>query len=152
MGKSRQNMTAAEALFIGVIEPDQRKKVTRSRGIRFRTSVVPPCGARLSKLGLQKSLRGASSAAEAAICGWGSYFEKSEFPSSHHREEGWRRHQENGAKPPYGRRRGGVPCPIDRNTTPSSRKADAAQYFLERSATPPRGDARRGIIHFENSP
>src|SRR5262245_1584768 len=23
----------------------------------------------------------------------GSHFEKSEFPSSHHREEGWRRHQ-----------------------------------------------------------
>src|SRR5215831_1191029 len=52
----------------------------------------------------------------------------------------------------YERRRGGVPCPIDRNTTPSSRKADAAQYFLDRSATPPRGDARRGIRHFENSP
>src|SRR5262245_62481935 len=82
----------------------------------------------------------------------GSHFEKSEFPSSHHREEGWRRHQEKGAKPPYGRRRGGVPCPSDRNTTPSSRKADAAQYFLDRSATPPRGDARRGIRHFENSP
>src|SRR5262245_59078310 len=81
-----------------------------------------------------------------------SHFEKSEFPSSHHREEGRRRHQGNGAKPPYGRRRGGVPCPIDRNTTPSSRKADAAQYFLDRSATPPRGDARRGIRHFENSP
>src|SRR5262245_18261294 len=82
----------------------------------------------------------------------GSHFEKSEFPSSHRREEGWRRHQEKGAKPPYGHRRGGVPCPIDRNTTPSSRKADAAQYLLDRSATPPRGDARRGIRHFENSP
>jgi len=50
--------------------------------------------------------------------------------------KGWRRHQRKGAKPPYGRRRGGVPCPSDRNTTPSSRKADAAQYFLDRSATP----------------
>jgi len=30
MGKSRQNTTAAVAPFIGVIEPDQRKKVTRS--------------------------------------------------------------------------------------------------------------------------
>src|SRR5262245_11345215 len=68
------------------------------------------------------------------MCGWRSHIEKTEFPSSHHREEGWRRHQGNGAKPPYGRRRGGVPCPIDRNTTP------------------PRGDARRGIRHFENSP
>src|SRR5262249_57489428 len=83
---------------------------------------------------------------------WGSHLEKSEFPSSHHREEGWRRHQENEAKPPYRSRRRGVPCPIDRNTTPSSRKADAARYFLDRSATPPRGDARRGIPHFKNNP
>src|SRR5262245_39250260 len=67
----------------------------------------PPHEAHLSKLGLRKSLRGASSAAETAICGWGSHFEKSEFPSSHRREEGWRRHQEKSAKPPYGRRRGG---------------------------------------------
>src|SRR5262245_20676964 len=81
----------------------------------------------------------------------GLIFEKSEFPSSHRREEGWR-HQEKGAKPPYGRRRGGVPCPSYRNTTPSSRKADATRYSLDRSATPPRGDARRGIRHFENSP
>src|SRR5262245_29728042 len=65
----------------------------------------------------------------------GLILKRANFPSSHHREEGWRRHQENGAKPPYGRRRGGVPCPIDRNTTPSSRKPDAAQYFLDRSAT-----------------
>src|SRR5262249_26320900 len=74
------------------------------------------------------------------------------FPSSHHREEGWRRHQENGAKPSYRRRRGGVPCPFDRNTTLSSQKADAAQYFLDRSATPPRGDARRGIRFFKMTP
>src|SRR5262245_36756286 len=114
--------------------------------------VSPSFEAHLSKLGFQKSLRGTSSAAETAICGLGSHIEKSEFPSSHHREEGWRRHQENGAKPPYGRRRGGVPCPIGRNTTPSSRKADAAQYFLDRSATPPRRDPRRGFRHFEIRP
>jgi len=82
----------------------------------------------------------------------GCHFQKSEFPSSHHREEGWRRHQENGAKPPYRRRRGGVPCPVDRNTTPSLRKADAARYFLDRSATPPRSDARRGIRLPEMAP
>src|SRR5215470_17109055 len=29
-------------------------------------------------------------------------------------------------------------------------KSDAAQYFLDRSATPPRGDARRGIRLVEN--
>src|SRR5262245_24529161 len=110
------------------------------RGGGFAILKFSPCRshhpneAHLHKLGLRKSLRCASSAAETAICGGGVvYFEKSEFPSSHHREEGRRRHQEKGAKPPYGRRRGGVPCPIDRNTTPSSRKADAAQYFLDRS-------------------
>src|SRR5215470_10016727 len=80
------------------------------------------------------------------------HFEKSEFPSSHHREEGWRRHQENGAKPPYRRRRGGVPCPFDRNTTLSSQKAGAAQYFLDRSATPPRGDARREFALLKMAP
>src|SRR5262245_58702922 len=109
------------------------------RGGEFAILKIVP-----SKLGLQKSLRRPSSAAETAICGWGSHIEKSEFPSSHHREEGRRRHQEKGVEPPYGRRRGGVPCPIDRNTTPSSQKADAAQYFLDRSATPPR-NARRHL-------
>src|SRR4029079_16307941 len=43
------------------------------------------------------------------------------------------------------RRRGGVHCRFDRKTTPSSREADASRYFLDRSATPPCGDARRGI-------
>src|SRR5262249_18614600 len=32
-----------------------------------------------------------------------------------------------------------------RDTTPASRTADASRYFLDRSATPPRPDARRGI-------
>src|SRR5262249_56686866 len=35
-------------------------------------------------------------------------------------------------------------------TPPCPRKKDAAQYFLDRSATPPRGDARRGIRLVEN--
>src|SRR5262245_59577613 len=49
-----------------------------------------------------------------------------------------------------GGRQGGVPCPIDRNTTPSSRKPTLRAYFLDRSATPPRGNARRGIRLVEN--
>src|SRR5215510_9143721 len=106
----------------------------------------------MSKLALQKSLRGASIAAETAICSWGVSFRKERIPLLASPRGGVAASPENGAKPPYGRRRGGVPCPIDRNTTPSSRKAGAAQYFLDRSATPPRGDARRGIRHFENSP
>src|SRR2546425_68028 len=32
-----------------------------------------------------------------------------------------------------------------RKTTPSSRSTDASRYFLDRSATPPCGDARRGV-------
>ena len=73
------------------------------------------------------------------------------FPSSHHREEGRLRRQElrrqeNVAKPPYGRSRGGVPPVADRNTTPAALKADAAQYCFTRSATPPRGDAEEGTI------
>jgi hypothetical protein len=33
----------------------------------------------------------------------------------------------------------------DRKTTPASRSADAPRHFLDRSATPPCGDARRGV-------
>src|SRR5207249_5227966 len=34
---------------------------------------------------------------------------------------------------------------FNRKTTPASRLAEASQHFLNRSATPPCGDARRGI-------
>src|SRR5205823_2064088 len=34
---------------------------------------------------------------------------------------------------------------FDRKTTPASRSAEASRYFVTRSATPPCGDARRGI-------
>src|SRR5262249_5752705 len=47
--------------------------------------------------------------------------------------KGWPRHQENGAKPPYRRRRGGVPCPRRSEHHPVLAKADAARYFLDRS-------------------
>ena len=33
-----------------------------------------------------------------------------------------------------------------RKTTPASRSVDASRYFLNRSATPPCGDARRGLF------
>jgi len=64
------------------------------------------------------------------------------FPSSHHREEGWRRHQENGAQPPYRRRRGGVPCPFERDTTPAERKGMLPDIFL--IARPPLLAVMRG--------
>src|SRR5881397_3791016 len=36
-------------------------------------------------------------------------------------------------------------CVLNRKTTPASRSADASRHFINRSATPPCGDARRGI-------
>jgi hypothetical protein len=70
---------------------------------------------------------------------------RAKFPSLHHRKEGWLRHQENFAKPPKRRSRGGFPFVRNRKTTPSALSVDASQYYLTRAATPPCGDARRGI-------
>ena len=42
------------------------------------------------------------------------------------------------------RRRGGFPLFFQRKTTPASQSADASRCFLNRSAAPPCGDARRG--------
>src|SRR5712691_662517 len=67
------------------------------------------------------------------------------FPSLHHRKEGWLRHQENFAQPPKRTQPGRFSFSIQRKTTPFSRSADASQHFFNRSATPPCGDARRGI-------
>src|SRR5438552_18525383 len=79
------------------------------------------------------------------------------FPSLHHRKEGCLRHQENLAKPPKLTQTGWFSFCSHRKTTPSSieaarwracaprRSADASQYFLDRSSTPPRGDARRVV-------
>src|SRR5204863_4698204 len=36
-------------------------------------------------------------------------------------------------------------CVLHRKTTPASRSADASRHSINRSATPPCGDARRGI-------
>src|SRR5258705_11564584 len=38
---------------------------------------------------------------------------------------------------------------IHRKTTPASRSAEASRYLLDRSATPPCGDARRGMACLE---
>src|SRR5262249_51273553 len=66
------------------------------------------------------------------------------FPSLHHRKEGWLRHQELSRSHQSRRRRGGFPA-VGRKTTPSSLSKDASQHFIDRSATPPCGAARRGI-------
>src|SRR6185295_14966740 len=67
------------------------------------------------------------------------------LPSLHHRKEGWLRHQENVAKPPQRTQPGWFSFCIHRKTTPASRSAEASRYLLDRSATPPCGDARRGV-------
>jgi len=51
----------------------------------------------------------------------GRVFKEGEFPSSHHREEGWTSDQENIAQHPLlSRGRGGVPIERTRYTTPAA--------------------------------
>src|SRR5439155_12913461 len=71
------------------------------------------------------------------------------FPSLHDRKEGWLRHQENFAQPPKLTQPGWFSFCSYRKTTPASRSAEASQSFFDRSATPPCGDARRGIALFQ---
>src|SRR5882724_9964524 len=71
------------------------------------------------------------------------------FPSLHDRKEGWLRHQENFAQPPKLTQPGWFSICFHRKTTPASRSAEASQSFFDRSATPPCGDARRGIALFQ---
>src|SRR5438876_11725578 len=40
---------------------------------------------------------------------------------------------------------------LNRKTTPSSRSAEASRHLIDRSATPPCGGARRGILVDSNS-
>src|SRR6266513_1764300 len=70
------------------------------------------------------------------------------FPSLHHRKEGWLHHQENVAKPPKPMQTGWFSFGLSRKTTPSSRSEEASRYLFDRSATPPCGDARRGMATF----
>src|SRR6266446_10767946 len=82
---------------------------------------------------------------KAAVTGAVKNWNLARFPSLHHRKEGCLRHQENFAKPPKLTQTGWFSFWSHRKTTPSSRSADASRYFLDRSATPPCGDARRGV-------
>src|SRR5439155_9299462 len=61
----------------------------------------------------------------------------------------WLRHQENFAQPPKLTQPGWFSICFHRKTTPASRSAEASQSFFDRSATPPCGDARRGIALFQ---
>src|SRR6266446_10729826 len=64
-------------------------------------------------------------------------------------KEGWLHRQENVAKLPKPMQTGWFSLPCHRKTTPSSRSAEASRYLFDRSATPPCGDARRGMAIFQ---
>src|SRR5205809_8041403 len=67
------------------------------------------------------------------------------FPSLHHRKEGWPSDQKTIAKPPLIARPGWFSDDNKRKTTPAASASVAARNFLDDAATPPCGDARRGI-------
>src|SRR5437773_12329527 len=69
----------------------------------------------------------------------------SELPSLHHRKEGWPSDQENAAKHPLIARPGWFSDENKRKTTPAASVSVAARNFIDDAATPPCGDARRGI-------
>src|SRR5262245_25081817 len=78
------------------------------------------------------------------------YFQNGEFPSSHHREEGWPSDQENIAQHPLFARTGWCSDRWDKEHHPGGVHKEASRLFLGDAATPPRGDARRGIRSFQN--
>jgi len=63
----------------------------------------------------------------------------------HHRKEGWPSDQKIIAKPPLIARPGWFSDENIRKTTPAASASVAARNLLDDAATPPCGDARRGI-------
>src|SRR5215470_6479017 len=80
------------------------------------------------------------------------HFQQGEFPSSHHREEGWPSDQENIAQHPLFARTGWCSDRTDKEHHPGGVDKEASHHFLGDAATPPRGDARRGIRFFKMTP
>src|SRR5262245_15448560 len=78
------------------------------------------------------------------------YFQNGEFPSSHHREEGWPSDQENIAQHPLFARTGWCSDRWDKEHHPGGVHKEASRHFLVTPLPPPRGDARRGIRSFQN--
>src|SRR5262245_52080325 len=78
------------------------------------------------------------------------HFQQGEFPSSHHREEGWPSDQENIAQHPLFARTGWCSDRTNKEHHPGGVDKEASRHFLGDAATPPRGDARRGIRFFQN--
>src|SRR5215510_7718640 len=83
--------------------------------------------------------------------GWlrhGEKFQNGEFPSSHC-EEGWPSDQENIAQHPLFARTGWCSDRWDKEHHPGGVHKEASRHFLGDAASPPRGDARRGIRSFQ---
>src|SRR5262245_51023666 len=78
-------------------------------------------------------------------------FQNSESPTSHFREEGWPSDQENIAQHPLFARTGWCSDRWDKEHHPGGVHKEASRHFLGDAATPPRGEARRGIIVIESS-
>src|SRR2546423_969501 len=67
------------------------------------------------------------------------------FPSLHHGKEGWLRHQENFAQRPKQKQPGWFSVCSQSENHPGLASAEASRNFIDRSASPPCSDARRGI-------
>src|SRR5437867_12236480 len=67
------------------------------------------------------------------------------FPSLHHSKEGWAASSKKCCEATEDAAGVDFLCVLNRKTTPASLSADASRYFINRSATPPCGDARRGM-------
>src|SRR5262245_36756285 len=76
-------------------------------------------------------------------------FQNGEIPSSDHGEEGWPSDQENIAQHPLFARTGWCSDRWDKEHHPVGVHKEASRHFLGDAATPPRGDARRGIHSFQ---
>src|SRR5262245_24704783 len=76
---------------------------------------------------------------------------KALVPSLHHRKEGWPSDQENIAKHPLIARPGWFSFCSYRKTTPAVSVSVASRNFFDDTATPPCGDARRGLALYSCS-
>src|SRR5215510_11403801 len=72
---------------------------------------------------------------------------RARVPSLHHSKEGWLPHKSNVAKPPLLAQTGWFSLRVSIGKPPRPRGQRTPRYFLDRSATPPCCDARRGLLH-----
>ena len=72
-------------------------------------------------------------------------------PSLHHRKEGWLRHQENFAQPPTWTQPGWFSFVFQSENHPGFANQWMLRDIFCRSATPPCGDARRGLFTLDSN-